>query len=142
MLKTFDDGDVYITPLLESDNRILVGIELVDLAVIDLSSLKVEIYKGHYRSEFITFTDDYLCFSKRNRIPAGPYFNYLYSAKDGNALLLGVIGEIDEHVTDNYTVYINSNEKLYQINLATNELISPFQPARSFHYISPSIVTL
>ncbi|NLG89318.1 MAG: hypothetical protein GX494_08945 [Clostridiaceae bacterium] len=137
VLKTFDEGDVYINRLLESENRILAGVELNDLAVIDLTSKKVDIYKGHYRSEFIAFTDDYLCFSKRNRIPAGPYYNYLYSGKEGNAMLLGVIGEIDEHVLDKYTVYIKSGERLFELNLATNELIAPFQPAREFSLYFP-----
>jgi hypothetical protein len=137
VLKTFEADDVYMNRLLESENRVLAGVELNDLAVIDLNTLKVDIYTGHYRSEFITFTDDHLCFSKRGRIPAGPYYHYLYSAKEGNSLLLGVIGEIDEHVSDNNTIYIKSNEELYQINLTTNELTASVQTPREFSLYFP-----
>lgn len=137
VLKTFETGDVFVNRLLESDNRILAGVELNDLAVIDLKTLKVDIYTGHYRSEFITFTDDYLCFSKRNRIPAGPYYNHIYSAKEGNAMLLGVIGEIDEQALDNDTVYITSNDKLFQINLAANELKTSVKAAKEFSLYYP-----
>jgi len=135
VLKTFETGDVYVNRLLESENRVLAGVELNDLAVIDLKTLKVDIYTGHYRSEFITFTDDYLCFSKRSRVPAGPYYHYLYSAKEGNALLLGVIGEINEHVLDNDIVYIN--DKLFQIDLAANELKTSVKTAREFSLYYP-----
>ncbi|HEY8499142.1 MAG TPA: hypothetical protein VIL89_00865 [Clostridia bacterium] len=137
VIKTFETGDVFVNRLLESDNRVLAGVELNDLAVIDLRTLKVDVYTEHYRSEFIVFTDNYLCFSKRSRIPAGPYYHYLYSTKEGNAILLGVIGEIDEHVLDNGTVYIASNEKLFKINLAENELTAPVQPAKEFSLYYP-----
>jgi len=137
VLKTFETGDVFVNRLLESDNRILAGVELNDLAVIDLNTFNVDVYTGHYRSEFITFTDDYLCFSKRNRIPAGPYYNHIYSAKEGNAMLLGVIGEIDEQALDNDTVYITSNDKLFQINLAANELKTSVKIAKEFSLYYP-----
>ncbi len=129
ILSTMDDENINIRILLQSDNRILAGIGK-NLVVIDCRTLAVETYTEDYSEEFIIFTDEYLSFSSIGRIPAGPYYHYLYTAKDGHVERIASIGEMDEYVLDKDTVIIKSNEDLFQINLKTNTLTSPCEISR------------
>lgn len=121
--------DIHIDILLESENRLLAGIDDT-LFVIDCKSLLVEKYKVNYSDLFFVFTDESLCFSSRKQIPGGPYYTYIYSAQDGEVRLLGSIGEIDDYILDNDIVYIQSQDMLLQINLKTGELTSPYELGR------------
>lgn len=127
ILKTFGDeinGDPHITMILQSENRILAGLEGTILMVVDCRVPTAEAYSESYNPDYAVLTDEYLCFSRKMRIPAGPYYNYIYTAKSGNKSLLGSIGEIDEFSLENNTVNIKSYGNLFQINLETNTLTS------------------
>lgn len=116
----------HIEHLLQSDNRVLSAIEGV-IYVIDFRTLSVEKYTENYSGQFLVITDDHMCFSSRRQAPAGSFYNYLYATKDGKAVLLGSIGEIDEYILDKDVVYIQSQDILLQINLKTPELTSSYQ---------------
>lgn len=122
-----ESDDFHISTLLESENRLLVGIDDDTLYMIDCRSLAVEKYTEDYSDLFFVFTDNNLCFSSRRQTPVGQFYTYIYSAKNGEARLLGSIGEIDDFVQDNDIVYIQSQGELFQINLKTSELTSSKQ---------------
>lgn len=128
ILITLDDKpeDIRIKPVLQSDNRILSDIN-GKLYIIDCRSLSVEAYKESYSDDLLIFTDDYLCFNSKKKITSGPYYNYIYVAKDGKPVLSGSIGEIDEYALDNDIAYIQSQDILFRIDLKTCELTSSVQ---------------
>lgn len=148
VLKTFGEDNqpdaAFVNPIVQSDNRFMAGIDGT-LVVIDTRTLKVETYTEDYSVDFFVLTDSSLCFSKKGRVPAGPYFNNLYTAKDGKTKLLGLIGEIHEYVMDGDNLIIKSEEDLFQINLKTNQLTTSKQIGKEytmyFPVYSPGIIT-
>ncbi len=129
ILHTFGEeslkNGIHVNPLLESENRILIGAASEGmLLVVDCGTLEVEKYFAHYNAEFLVFTDKYLCFSEKRRIPAGPYYNYIYVANAGKALLLASIGDIEKYTLENNLINIISCGNTFEINLETNELSS------------------
>ena len=136
VLKTFETDFPFINPIVESENRYMAGIGGV-LVVIDTRTLLVETYHQQYSVDFFVFTDEYLCFSNYGRIPASGYFNTLYTAKEGNIKLHGIIGEIDEYVLDSDTVTIKSQNDLYQINLKDDVLTTTKQTYREYMLYTP-----
>lgn len=135
ILYTF--GDAYhpaiavLNIFAESENRFMAGRQET-LAVVDSRTLAVETYHHEYAPPFIVLSDEALCFSMHRRIPAGPYFNILYLAKDGSIKELGMIGEIDESVLDGDTAIIKSNEELFRVNMSTGELAGPRELEREY----------
>lgn len=115
----------------ESQNRFMAGREET-LVVVDSRILAVETYHHDYSPEFAVLSDEGLCFRIWHRIPAGPYFNILYSAKGGNIKQLGMIGEIDEYVLDGNNAIIKSNDELFTVNLSTGALTGPRELEREY----------
>ncbi|NLY19122.1 MAG: hypothetical protein GX045_09305 [Clostridiaceae bacterium] len=118
--------DYNINLVLHSDNRILSIINK-DIYVIDCRTLFVEEYEENYKVEIILFTDDYLCFGEIRQIHAGSHYYYIYLVRDGELKHLGSTGTIDDYITDNDTIYIQSQDLLLQVNLKTSELTSSYQ---------------
>ena len=86
VLKNFENslepGFYSLNPVMQSNNRFMVGVEGI-LVVIDSRDLTIEAYTQGYSLEFFVLTDEILCFSRKDRIPAGPYYNTLYTAQKG-----------------------------------------------------------
>lgn len=135
VLYTF--GDAYYSSIAvlnifaESQNRFMAGREET-LIVVDSRTLAVETYHHEYSPEFVLLSDEGLCFRIWRRIPAGPYFNILYSAKGGNIKQLGMIGDIDEYVLDGNNAIIKSYVELFTVNLSTETLTGPRELEREY----------
>lgn len=116
-------SEVNIGPVIQSNNRILVGIEGKLMYVIDLRNFNVEIYNETYSDNYFVLTDETLSFSKKHRIPAGPYYQFLYTARNGKTNLLAMIGEIQNFTvnTENSIVTIKA-DNTYQLDLKTDKL--------------------
>ncbi len=124
-------GMVIPNPIVYSPNRIMTGLAGT-LVVMDSRTWGVETYTHDYSQMFFQLTDDALCFSIYHRIPAGPYFHILYTAKQGEIKQLGMIGEIDEHELDGNTVLIQSGADLFKIDLSTNTLSTSRELEREY----------
>lgn len=124
-------GMVIPNPIVHSPNRIMTGFAGT-LVVVDSRTWEVETYTHDYSQMFFQLTDEALCFSIYHRIPAGPYFHILYTAKQGVIKQMGMIGEIDEHVLDGNTVLIKSGSDLFKIDLSTNTLSASRELEREY----------
>lgn len=128
VLITLDDemGDgVHINPIIHSENRIFVGLKGKQMYIIDLRDFSVETYNETYSADYLVLTDDNFSFSKKHRIPAGPYYEFIYTARKGKVNLLAMIGEISKYTFDvkNSIVSIETSEKdIFQIDLKTDKL--------------------
>ncbi|NLX77327.1 MAG: hypothetical protein GXZ01_08200 [Clostridiaceae bacterium] len=113
---------VHINPVIHSENRIFAGIEGKFILIVDLRDFSVETYNETYSVGYLVLTDDCFSFSQKRRIPAGPYYEYLYTARDGKVNLLAMIGEISSYVVDVensiVTIETTDNDK-FRVDLKT-----------------------
>lgn len=140
ILYTFDDayhpGIEVLNIFAESENRFMTGRQST-LVVVDSRTLSVETYAHDYSPDFAVLSDEGLCFREWRRIPAGPYFNLMYTAKGGSIKELGIIGEIEESVLDGDIAILKSREELFKINLSTGELTGPRELEREYTLFLP-----
>ncbi|MBP7175533.1 MAG: hypothetical protein KBA53_04835 [Thermoclostridium sp.] len=120
----YQEGFELLNAFAQSENRFMIGSNRT-LVVVDSRTLAVEAYTHEYTNNQFALSDEVLCFSVQRRIPAGPYFNIMYSAKAGNIKQLGMIGEIEAYVLEGDIITIKSNAEMFEINLATEVLTGP-----------------
>jgi len=119
-----------INVISRSENRVL-GVfsanQKQTLCIIDLRNFKTETYqeKSAINPSYIVLTDDNFSYSIKRRIPAGPYYEFLYTARNGKVNLLAMINEIAAYSLDaeNSTVTIETigNGK-FRLDLNTDKL--------------------
>jgi len=120
-----DDTSENINSIVESDNRILAAIGGRIMCIVDFRNFTVETYNEAFTPGYFVLTDEYFSFSIKRRIPAGPYYEYLYTGKNGKVKLLAMIGEINKYEvdTENSIVTITTGEKdEYLLDLKTDRL--------------------
>ncbi len=127
----YQEGISVLNAFTQSENRFMAGSQET-LVVVDSRTLAVEEYTHEYTNNHFALSDEVLCFSIRRRIPAGPYFNILYSAKGGNIKQLGMIGDIEAYVLEGDTVSIKSNGEMFEINMSTEVLTGPRKLEREY----------
>lgn len=137
VLLTFDESVVHPNMILQSENRFLAGFSGDTLVVIDSRTCLAEVYKQSFTADFLIFTDDALCFNYRRKIPASAYYNYLYTARDGNIKLHGIIGEIDDYAMEGDSVIIRSQDDLFKLDLKQNTLTTSKQMYREYMLYLP-----
>ena len=120
------DNMTNINSIVNSENRVLAAFGQC-LCIVDLRDFSVETYYENYTPGYFALTDDYFSFSKRRRIPAGPYYEFLYTARDGKVNLLAMIGEIYEYNVDTENNIVNIKAasydyETYQLDLKTDKL--------------------
>ena len=118
----YQQGFVGVNAFTQSENRIMLSMSRGTLVIADSRTLAVETYTQQYTPLFFALSDDALCFSLKNRIPAGRSFNHLYTASEGNVRQLGVIGNIGEYVLEGNTLIITNDEDSYQIEMSENRI--------------------
>lgn len=116
-------NEVNLSPVVQSENRILLCFEEKAMYLIDCRNFSVETYNEEYSENYLVLTDEYFSFSTRHRIPAGPYYQFLYTGDNGKSNVLAMIGEIQEYTVDidNNFVTIKADD-VYQLNLKTQEI--------------------
>jgi len=122
----FTVGDATnINSIVKSDNRILAAIGGRIMCIVDFRNFTVETYNEAFTPDYFALTDEFFSFSIKRRIPAGPYYEYLYTGKNGKVKLLAMIGEINKYEvdTENSIVTITTGEKdVFQLDLKTDKL--------------------
>lgn len=119
-------GNAFLNPVVKSENRVFAGFPGSNLmCIIDLRDFSVETYNQSFSVDNVILTDNNLCFSKKCRIPAGPYYEFLYTAQDGKVTLQAMLDEITDFKLDSknniVTVKTVQNEK-FQVDLDTDKL--------------------
>ncbi len=125
-LVTINDGisnQIHASPIVQSEERILLCFENKVMYLIDCRDFSVETYNANYYENYIVLTDEYFSFSTRHRIPEGPYYQLLHTGVNGESSKLAMIGDIQKYSIDidSSIVTIQADDS-YQLNLKTNEI--------------------
>jgi len=119
-----------INAITKSENRVLAAFSTSagqTVCIADLRNFYAEIYyeKSAINYSYMVLTDENFSYSKKRRIPAGPYYEFLYTARDGKVKLLAMVNEITDYTLDtgNNTVTIKTvGNDSFKIDLKTDKL--------------------
>lgn len=114
-----------INSIIQSENRVLAGFMGQILCIVDLRNFYIETYNESFSPSYLVLTDDNMSFSKKRRIPAGPYYEFLYTAKEGKVRLHAMINEITDYILDSengmVTISTVGNDR-FQLDLKADKL--------------------